>query len=690
MRFCALVLVLGFPAALKAQTDASSTAKGALEDIADDDDFGDDEVDDLLDMADKDVGQLSNVQVAKASVAPALDTAVSTVERKSSTVGKTPAAVFVITNEMIRRSGARSIPEVLRMAPGVNVARIDGNKWAVSIRGFNGRFANKLLVQIDGRSVYNPLFGGVYWDVQNVVLEDVAQIEVIRGPGGAVWGANAVNGVINIVTKDASKTRGTFAEAGGGNIEGGYSSFRHGRAIASDADMRVFGQWFDRNTLSSVTEHDDSRNLRIGSRLDWRPNSVEHMTIQGDYYRGSGGTASRFASPTPPPPITIFDEEVEGGNLLYRWSHQHRDQTGWSFQAYVESTDRQLIGAGAGYNRQTIDLDYQRSIKPFRFHDVIYGISYRHTWDRFTPQDYFLTLHPARSSYDNASAFLQDTMTLVDDRWYLSLGAKISHNDFSGGEIQPSARLLWTKDERTSLWGSVSRAVRTPTRLLRDARLVLPSFAVGPANIYPVVFGRNNFEAEDILAWEFGMRRQASDDFAWDLALFHNTYKDLSGIVPIGGVTLGTEGLIVPQSFANNASGTAWGGELATTVSMTENWSLRSAYSYLHLNIDGTQLTQDGDSPQNQLYLQSTHDLGGEVELDLIYRYVDTLPDQQISDYNVMDIRLGWRPNQTLEVYAVGQNLFDADRREYGDDAFAGTQSTAVPRGVYGGFSLRY
>ncbi len=231
--------------------------------LDEDEDLGD--LDKLLELSENDIGSLSQVQVARPSIAPSLDTVVSTVERKESTVGRTPAAVFVITREMIRRSGARHVPEVLRMAPGVQVAQIDANKWAVSIRGFNGRFANKLLVQIDGRSVYNPLFGGVFWDAQGVLLEDVERIEVVRGPGGTVWGANAVNGVVNIVTRKAADTHGSFAEAGGGNLERSFGAFRQGGNVGKDADLRVFGQWAERGAFSSPTDHDDWQNGRFGA-----------------------------------------------------------------------------------------------------------------------------------------------------------------------------------------------------------------------------------------------------------------------------------------------------------------------------------------------------------------------------------------------------------------------------------------
>ena len=677
---------------------AINAASIADEDLPLEDDLSDEEIDELLEMTDADVSELSTVNVTRATSAPALDTVVSTVERKTTTVGKTPAAVFVITSEMIRRSGARSIPEALRMAPGVNVARIDGNKWAVSIRGFNSRFANKLLVQIDGRSVYNPLFGGVYWDVQNVVLEDVAQIEVIRGPGGTVWGENAVNGVINIVTKDSRKTLGTFVESGGGNLQGGYTSARVGRRVDGGA-MRGYVRWQERNELISPTDHDDGRDLRAGFRTDRAIDAITDTTLQGDIYTGSSGTAAVFASPTDPPPTRVLDEQVDGGNLLYRRRCNFGDGVGWSFQAYVETTDRLLRGATADgqdarYKRQTIDLDFQDLIRPMADHEIIYGFRYRYTWDQFENQPFFFSLDPTDRGFDVVSAFAQDTITLLDDTWFISLGTKISHNDFSGFEVQPSIRTLITPDDQTSLWASVSRGVRTPTRLVTDGRITLQPSPSPFGPIYPVVFGRS-LEAENIVAYECGIRRQATESLGWDMALFHNDYDDLIGFSPSGSFGPGAEGLIAPFAFNNAGVGEATGIELATFYRPNQSWQLRTAYSFLDLEITGTRLSSEGDSPRHQFSLQSTHDLGRHWDFDWIVRYTDELPDQSVDgnpvrDYFVGDVRIAYRPNRHLEAYVVGRNLLDGSRFEFGEDPFAGTRSTRIPQSIYGGMAIRY
>lgn len=673
------------------EDSAENSDTDSAEDDSDEDE--DDDLDSLLNLADKDLGQLSQVQISKpaaVSVAPSMDTVVSTVERKESTVGKTPAAVFVISNEMIRRSGVRSVPEALRMAPGVQVSRIDANKWAISMRGFNSRFSNKLLVQIDGRSVYNPLFGGMLWDVQNVLLEDVERIEVVRGPGGVVWGANAVNGVINVVTKNAKDTLGTFFEAGGGNFERGFASFRHGFEVGPDAAMRVYGTTMEREAFRSPTNHDDWRSQQIGTRLDWSALDDDY-TLQADVYHGTSGNAAVFATPTTPfSAQTQFDENVSGGNVLFRRVHTTSDDESWQFQTYYDNTNRRFSNGGFEYELHTVDIDFQHRFQPWKDHDLIWGGAYRAYWDESKTQPYFLSLNPTRDNFDIVSGFVQDTMTLIDEKLFFVLGTKISHNDFTGLELQPSARLLWTPDPKYSMWLAASRAVRTATRLTRDGRVILPGTDSLIGAIYPVVNGTSTIDAENVFALEVGFREQVNDRFAYDIALYSNRYDDLVGVNGPFGFSAGPEGTIAPATFGNTGSATAWGAEIASNYEVSDNWSLRGSYTFLKLDFDGSVLGSAGDSPQNQLYLQSSHDLATNTELDFIWRFVDNLPGQNVESYSAFDIRLGWKPNDHVEVYGVGQNLLDSSHFEFGNDAFAGTQATAVPRGFYGGVAIRY
>ncbi len=651
-----------------------------------------DDLDALLELADKDLNQLSQVQVTRPSIAPSLDTVVSTVERKESTVGRTPAAVFVITNDMIRRSGARSIPEVLRMAPGVQVAHIDGNKWSVSIRGFGNRFANKLLVQIDGRGVYTPLFGGVFWDAQDVLLEDVERIEVVRGPGGTVWGDNAVNGVINIVTKKVKDTQGTFVEAGAGTEERSFGSVRQGGQISENAHMRVYGKWFDRDAQASTTLHDDYRQARTGARVDWSAGADDNFTLQGDYYDGSSGTQSVFGTAAAPyAGLNVFDEALSGGNVLYRWTHDINNDSDWRLQAYYDNTQRKFENVGAFYRRDTLDLDFQHRFVAGENHEIIWGLGYRTTWDEFQAQPYFLSLNPGKENFDSVSMFIQDTITLIDNQLFCTIGSKVSYNDFTGGEVQPSARLLWTPTDRVSTWGAVSRAVRTATRVNRDGRLVLPGVQTNPfPPIYPTVSGQSSIESEDVLSLEFGFRHQPVDEFSWDLALYYNEYTDLIGITTPAGFVPGPEGLTAPAFFDNNGNARTYGAELGTTVMPMDDWSIRTAYTFLNMDMSGPNTSSPGDNPRNQFYLQSSHQITKEVEFDVIWRYVDNLPDQHVPSYSTMDLRAAWKPTDWLELYVVGRNLLDNSQPEFGNDIFAGTQATEVQRSVYGGLSFRY
>jgi len=682
----------------ESQSEAKSKGSGGGEDAAD-------EFDKLLNMSEDDIGQLSKVQVAQPAVAPSapaapsqmapsMSTPVSTVERKESTVGQTPAAVFVITNEMIRRSGVRTVPEALRMAPGVQVARTDANKWAVSIRGFNGRFANKLLVQIDGRTVYQPLFGGVFWDVQNVLLEDVERIEVIRGPGGTIWSDNAVNGVINVVTRSAEDTVGTFVEAGGGKLEGGFTSVRQGRKLGPNKYIRSYAKWFETNDFVSPTNHDDYRNIQVGSRLDWGDGKRNKYTLQGDYYEGTAGSANTFAGPPTLARVTVLDEVTTGGNVLFRWNHTNSKDSDWQLQAYYDGTTRNFSELPFYYERHTLDLDFQQRQRIGQNHEFVWGGGIRGTRDQFDDQPFFTSLRPNDENYVNLNLFVQDTMTLQKDRLFWTIGTKLSDNDFTGFEVQPSTRLLYTPDDRTSIWGSLSGAVRTATRISRDARVTFPSRPVntplGVLPVFPILNGNSELQAENVTSLELGARRQPNEWLSWDATGFYNDYYDLIGIGPPGAPGFGPEGLVVNQSFVNSGTAQTFGFELATTVKMNSRWDLRSAYTFLKLNIDDTQLSSDGDGPRNQLHVQSSHQLRDNVQADFIWRYVDSLFNQQVGSYNELDIRCAWQLSDAAEIYLVGQNLLNPSHREYGNDAFAGTQSVRIPRGIYGGFTVRY
>jgi len=629
-----------------------------------------DDLDKMLEMTPK---QLSEVSVKSPTASPAMNAEVSTVSRTESTVGRSPAAVYVLTNEMIRRSGARNVPEALRLVPGIEVAQVTTSIWAISIRGFNGVFANKLLVQIDGRAVYTPGFGGVHWDQQQVLLEDVERIEVIRGPGGTIWGANAVNGVINIITKSSTETHGIYVASGGGNQHRSFNNFRVG-GREGDLNWRVYGmQADDRPNFFSPTAFldpphawDAFQYAQGGFRMDWTPNEQDTLTLQGDFL----GTRETYQQN-----LFFFSlqrpEYVRQNNFLGRWSRQVDEETDWAVQLYYDDWMRTMPGFFSRIlNLDTFDLDTQYHTKLGSSHDVVCGFGYRN-YKSLIREIGFITYDPPLDTFDIISYFVQDTIELRPDRLFLTAGIKLQHNDFTNFEYQPTIRLLVTPDDRTAMWGAVSRAVRTPAVNERDVNF-----------FFGFIDGNKALKSEDLIAYELGIRRQPTDRLYWDLAAFFNRYDNLIGVTPLFP--------ILPEIVSNVGYGDTYGYELAVTYEMNPNWRLRGIYTFLVEDITyppGTAvyITPLGTSPRNQFSLQSGWDLSPTTKLDMIWRYCDRLP-VGVPHYFVMDVRLAWQPSDSLEVAVVGQNLLDNHHPEFYD--FSGV--TEVPSGVYGMLTWRY
>lgn len=654
--------------------------------------------DDVLSLVDKPLENLVTQNVVTTAPA-AMAMPVTTVTRTESTVAKSPAAIFVITNEMIRRSGARSIPEVLRMAPGVQVARIDSSRYAISIRGSNDQFADKLLIQIDGRSVYSPLFAGTYWDVQDVLLEDVDRIEIIRGPGATVWGANAVNGIINVITKSSRDTIGTFAEGGAGSEEHGFASARVGGEIAEGLTYRIYGKWFDRDDgydpLGLV--EDDWTQTRGGFRIDWEASDRDTVTLLGDAYAGVSDFTT--ARPAFPPvggsfaPVYRFGERVHGGNVLLRWRHELSDDSDWRIQAYYDRTEREHTFGGYRADYDTVDVDFQHHFWTRDVHEITWGAAYRNNRGVVRDAPFWIDFEPNTRADDLFSYFVQDQITLVDDLWYLTVGSKFEHNDYTSFEYQPSARLLWTPSNRESVWAAISRAVRTPARINDDVALVVPTSPSLP--VFATVRGMHGVESENLLAYEIGMRRQETDRWFWDVAAFYFQYDDMFAAVPeplvIGVPTF------APNVLLNALDGHAYGFEVATDYEVTPCWKLRGGYSFLRfvfdstpLPLDASALTDEGSSPRNQLYVQSGWDIGNAWQIDLAWRYVDELESMNVPSYNALDARLAWQASRNLEVAVVGRHLLDDHHLEFPASPFVGGMGTLVQHEVYGVLTWRY
>ncbi len=614
-------------------------------------------------------GQLNPADLKEKSLKELMEVIVTSVSKKAEKLSEAASSVTVISQDDIRRSGATSLPEALRLAPNLEVARVNSHEWAISARGFNGTTANKLLVLIDGRSVYTPLFSGVFWDVQDTLLEDVDRIEVISGPGATLWGANAVNGVINILTKSARDTQGFLLYGGGGTEQRAFGGLRYGGLLGTNAYYRVYANYFKRDATvlpNGADGQDDWQMGQGGFRLDWYPGEANQLTFQGDGY---GGAIDQLVKE---------DIRVSGGNLIGRWSHTFSEQSDLKAQFYYDRTHRR-IPATFAEDLDTFDFDLQHHFPVGERQDVVWGLNYRLSEDKVdnTPNFAFL---PARLSFQLFSGFVQDEITLVRDRLRLTLGSKFEHNDFSGFEYQPSARLSWTMTSRQTLWGAISRAVRTPSRIDQDF------FA--PANPPFIVAGGPKFVSEELLAYELGYRIRPIDPLSFSLAAFYNDYDKLRSLEPGPPITV-----------SNGLEGETYGAELSGSYQLAPWWRWQTGYAYLHEHLrlkqgsmDINQARGEGSDPQHQFSVRSSIDLPGHLELDAALRYVDVLHNiangvrGTVPSYVEVDVRLGWMPNKNLELSIVGQNLVHRQHPEFGSP----TSRHEIQRGAFAKVSWRF
>ncbi len=631
---------------------------------------------------------------------------VTSVSKKGEQVSDAPAAVFVITQEDIRRSGVTNIPDALRMVPGVEVARIDSNKWAVTTRGFNSRFATKLLVLMDGRSVYSPAFSGVWWDVQDTLLEDIDRIEVIRGPGATLWGANAVNGVINIITKKAGETQGGLITVGAGTEEKGFGSVRYGLKLGEKTDVRAYAKYFNRDgsvTRSGAEAADDWDQFRTGFRLDHEPTAQNSFTLQGDYYRGKSGSTYDFVTLTAPFSSSTQEKaDLSGGNLLGRWNHVFSNDSALSLQAYYDRTERKDLLTAE--DRDTVDFDLQHRFKWFGGQEIVWGLGYRVTRDGFNKVNQLRTIDPSSRTDQLFSSFIQDDITLIEDKLRWVIGSKFEHNDYTGYELQPNTRLIWTPSKDHSVWGAVSRSVRTPSRaehtVSTNVAVIPPGQAQNPSPL-PIlvqVRGTSDFQSEELIAYELGYRLRPINRLTFDLAGYYNRYSSLRSTnnIPSASPTLasnaGNPYLLSTLDLNNTFNTDIYGVELALEWQPLDWWRLKGSYTYAEMKNDqSSELNgaQNQGMPRNQFSLRSSMNLGKDIEVDAWLRYVDGFDNGGVPSYLTLDLKVAWRPVKNLELALVGQNLLENQHQEFRPELLS-TTVYEVQRGVYGKVTWKF
>jgi iron complex outermembrane receptor protein len=588
--------------------------------------------------------------LARLSIEELADIEVSSVSKRPERLADAPAAVYVITREDIRRSGAVSLPEALRLAPNLQVARVSSNSWAISARGFNNSSANKLLVMIDGRTVYTPLHSGVFWDVQDVLVADVERIEVVSGPGGTLWGANAVNGIINVITRPAQQSVGTVASVAGGTDENGLT-LRHGVGFDDGSALRgyVKTQRFDNSERRNGTDLPDAWNRQqLGFRADFGKSA--NWTVQGDVYQGAaqGGT-------------TQPDRQVSGGNLLARYTREFDDRSGFQVQAYFDSYRRRQAGF-FDEDLDTYDVDAQHHFMAGADHEIVWGGGLREQQDR-TRGGALLAFVPANSTLRLINVFGQDTWTL-SLQTKLTFGLKVEHNSYTGVEYQPNVHLAWKPSEQSLLWAAISRAVRTPSRLDRDFYIFVPLGAPYTGRL----LGGTNFQSERVTAYEVGYRAQPRKDVSLSVSAFVNDYTRLRSIEPTGSGDF---------ILGNGIRGRTQGLEAWTAWQVNEMWRLNAGLSLLNESLKFEPASRDpgttaasGNDPKSQLFLRSSWSLREDLSLDLGLRRIAALPSPAVASYAALDARLAWRINKVLEVSISAANL-GSRHTEFGTGANA-------------------
>ena len=650
--------------------------------------------------------QQASKELAKKSLEDLMNIEVTSVSKTPQPLARSAAAIYVITQEDIQRSGATSVPELLRMVPGLDVAQIDSSTWAISSRGFNSQYANKMLVLVDGRIVYSPSFSGVVWDEQDLVLEDIERIEVIRGPGATLWGSNAVNGVINIITKKAQDTPGGLLSVKTGNEEGIETTTQYGGRAADKGYYRIFAKYFDREgfaTAAGENADDGWHMTHAGFRSDWELSKHDSLTIQGGFFSGRQNHTIPFVVSLQPIVSGQFNLpfEAAGGNLLGRWNHAFSPRAAATLQAYFDDSDRdQSI---VSEHRHSTDIDFQDRVALGNRHDLVWGIGYRYERDRL-PGSLPLSFSPVNSSLSRYSSFAQDDISLVPNRLRIMLGARLEHDPYTGFNVQPDFRVFWSPTKNQSIWGAISRPERTPSRADIGVRFILSAFP-GPGGIPTAVtsYGNPGLDNEHLASFQIGYRSQLRDSLSLDITAYHSRYSQLSTAerqAPFIETDPMPPHLSIPVVSANAMGGTTDGVELESSWQVKNWWKVAGGYTWLHMDIRD-QVTGNpsnvayvqSTNPQHQLNFRSYVNLPKNLQWDTTMYYVGLLPGNLVSTYAVaaytrLDTRVAWRFKERGEVSLTGQNLLQPRHLEFASSQVS--SSSLVRRSFYVGFAWHF
>ena len=643
---------------------------------------------------------LSIQDLSVLSLEELMDVSVVTSSKKQKRQFDESSSIFVITQKDISRSGVTSLPEALRLAPGVHVARINANQWAISIHGFNERFSNKLLVLIDGRSVYSPLSSGVYWDAQEVLLENVDRIEVVRGPGATLWGSNAVNGVINVITYSAQDTQGTQVIAGYGSEEQGFGSLRFGGSLGENTHYRVHGKYANRDEGGEINQQPPADNSSLGSagfRIDSKLAEHHNLLITGNLYDGKSGQAGNVPDINSPT-LERFtnlerfindDIKFKGQNILARWSNEENNGNGWSLQAYYDHTSREDSVLGDQEVNST-DLDFQHRFDWLFNQQLAWGVQYRYVNNKLDAGT-LVSLAPRERNTHLYSGFVSDEISLFQDQLMLTLASRFEHNDLTGFEIQPTARASWLINPSNTLWGAISRSVKVPSISEHDSVLVPSIINLGVTGVIEFS-GDSDFETEKIVSYELGYRAQLSQYFKFDISAFYNDYDDLRTFEAKDNFVLQNPlRLIVPIEFDNKMKGYSYGLDLSANWFIQSWWNVNAGYSYSKTRLKLKNGSNDTfslilpaivNSPEQMFSLRSSWNVRNNWKLDLWMRYVDRLESTSVDSYFNADARVAWKMNDNLELSVIGQNLLDK-QIEFTQDNATNMNNSEVQRSVY-------